>query len=332
MLPGRTRSFFDVIQSDFLMEIVGLFKDFGLKTVRKLQNSPARSFAFLEVTSPEAVQLAVKMRNGIMVKGQRMLVAVSEERRIPEFRRNYVEMPDLELAPNPNGSPVGIGDLVPNPSVQSVPPSTKKNIYAIPVEMRSSSLVLMLRDCFKDLGWLLTISRTCGEAALLVTDTVPQTPFFWAIHLTEESHQNMQKLFSALAKVESQLPFLAEQDVQRGTRCMAECILGEEGGAWNRCWVLEKVGNLAIVFFMDFGRSATVPLNTLRRLDKDDFWKIQPLAQPFMLHEDVFPPQIVARQILEGRLEQKSQMEVHILRFVAKTKQGERSSNSPLGS
>ncbi|KAL8184546.1 UNVERIFIED_CONTAM: hypothetical protein K2H54_019941 [Gekko kuhli] len=296
-----------------ITELVVLFKDFGLKAVRIRQNTPVRSFAFLEVASPEAVQLALQMRNGVMVKGQRMFVAVSEERRGPEYRKNHAEMPDLE--PVPNGLPADKGDLVPKPSVQAVPPSTKKSLYAIPVEMRCSFLTQMLRDCFKDLGWLISISKISGEAALLVTDTVPQTPFFWAIHLTEESLRNMQKLFSALAEVESQMPFLAKQEVQRGTRCMAECILGEEGGAWNRCWVLDKVGNLAIVFFVDFGRSATVPLNALRRLDKDDFWTIQPLAQPFLLHKDVFPPQLVVRQILEGRVVQQSQMEIHILKF-----------------
>ncbi|XP_015274585.1 PREDICTED: tudor domain-containing protein 10 [Gekko japonicus] len=265
------------------VELAVLFKDFGLKAVRIRQNSSAKSFAFLEMASPEAVQLAVQTRNGVMVKGQRMVVAVSEERRSPEYRKNHTEMPDLE--PVPDGLPVGNGDLVPKPGVQTVPPPTKKNLYAIPVEMRCSFLTQMSRDCFKDLGWLRSISSISGEAALLVTDTVPQTPFFWAIHLTEESLRNMQKLFSALAEVESQMPFLTKQEVQRGTRCMAECILGKEGGAWNRCWVLDKVGNLAMVFFVDFGRSATVPLNALRRLDKDDFWTIQPLAQPFVLHK-----------------------------------------------
>ncbi|XP_077181091.1 tudor domain-containing protein 10 isoform X2 [Paroedura picta] len=298
------------------MEIACLFKDFGIKTVRKRQSSSARSFAFLEVASPEAVQLAIQNRNGTIVKGQRMIVAISEERKSPESRKD-MEMPELE--PVPNGLPIGNGDLVPTPSVQTAPPPTKKNLYAVPVEMRCSFLVLMLRDCFKDLGWLIPISRISGEAALLVTDTMPQTPFFWAIHLTEENHRNMQKLFGALAEVESQMPFLSKQEVQQGTRCMAECILGEEGGAWNRCWVLDRVGDLAVVFFMDFGRSATVPLNALRRLDKDDFWTIQPLAQPFMLHEDFFPPQNMARQILEGRVVQQSQMESHILKFITKT-------------
>ncbi|XP_048359450.1 tudor domain-containing protein 10-like [Sphaerodactylus townsendi] len=129
---------------------------------------------------------------------------------------------------------VHLSALVPKSDVEAVPPPKKKSLYAVPLEMRSSFLVQMLRDCFVVPDWLGTICKISGEAALLVTDTVPQTPYFWAIHLTEESHRNMQRLFSILAEVESQMPFLPKQEVQRGTRCMAECIVGEEGTAWNR--------------------------------------------------------------------------------------------------
>lgn len=38
---------------------------------------------------------------------------------------------------------------------------------------------------FRDLGWLATIPSIGGEVGLLVTSTVPQTPFFWAMHITE---------------------------------------------------------------------------------------------------------------------------------------------------
>ena len=53
------------------------------------------------------------------------------------------------------------------------------------MEMRGSFLVLLLRECFRDLGWLATIPSIGGEVGLLVTSTVPQTPFFWAMHITE---------------------------------------------------------------------------------------------------------------------------------------------------
>ncbi|XP_048359489.1 tudor domain-containing protein 10-like [Sphaerodactylus townsendi] len=321
---------FDVTE----VEIAVLFRDFNLKTVKVRQNS-TRSFAFVELASPELALSAIQKLNGIVMKGQRLIVA---EEKNPDPKKNPLEMPDLE--PVFNGLSVVSNALVPKSDVQAVPPPKKKSLYAVPLEMRSSFLVQMLRDCFVVLDWLGSICKISGEAALLVTDTVPQTPYFWAIHLTEESHRDMQRLFSILAEVESQMPFLPKQEVQRGTRCMAECIVGEEGTAWNRnvrqkkdpkptdrplglllsfrCWVVDKVGNLAVVFFMDFGHSATVPLNSLRRLNKDDFWAIQPLAQPFMLHEDVLPPQIMIRQILKGRVVQQSETEAHIAKF-AKT-------------
>lgn len=50
---------------------------------------------------------------------------------------------------------------------------------------RGSFLVLLLRECFRDLGWLATIHGIGGEVGLLVTSIVPQTPFFWAMHVTE---------------------------------------------------------------------------------------------------------------------------------------------------
>lgn len=45
--------------------------------------------------------------------------------------------------------------------------------------------MLLLRECFRDLCWLATIHNIGGEVGLLVTSIVPQTPFFWAMHVTE---------------------------------------------------------------------------------------------------------------------------------------------------
>lgn len=45
--------------------------------------------------------------------------------------------------------------------------------------------MLLLRECFQDLSWLATICNTGGEVGLLVTSIVLQTPFFWAMHITE---------------------------------------------------------------------------------------------------------------------------------------------------
>lgn len=45
--------------------------------------------------------------------------------------------------------------------------------------------MLLLRECFREAGWLATICHTGGDVGLLVTSIVPQTPFFWAMHITE---------------------------------------------------------------------------------------------------------------------------------------------------
>lgn len=56
-----------------------------------------------------------------------------------------------------------------------------------------------------------------------------------------------------------------------------------------RCWVLDRVDSWAVVMFIDFGRSATIPVQSLRSLDSDDFWTIPPLTQPFMLEKGRHP-------------------------------------------
>ncbi|XP_061461950.1 tudor domain-containing protein 10 isoform X2 [Rhineura floridana] len=294
------------------MEMVLLLKEFGVKSVKKCM-SLCSSFVFLELASPEAVQLAVQCLNGSLVRGRRITVAVAEDRRPHEPAKINTGMPDLELV---LCEELGLNsDPVPKADTQILTPSKQKALYAVPIEMRTSFLVHMLKDCFQEVSWLLSIAKVTGKVGLLVMDTIPQSPYFWAIHLTKECHQNMQKLFTALAEVESQVPFLIKQDVHQGTRCLAECVVGNEGNAWNRCWVLEKAEDLAMVFFVDFGHSATVPLNSLRKLDRDEFWKIKPLAQPFALQEGVFPPQVMMRQILEGKVVGQLQREPHILKF-----------------
>lgn len=45
--------------------------------------------------------------------------------------------------------------------------------------------MLLLKECFRDLSWLATVWNVGGEVGLLVTSVVPQTPFFWAMHITE---------------------------------------------------------------------------------------------------------------------------------------------------
>lgn len=56
-----------------------------------------------------------------------------------------------------------------------------------------------------------------------------------------------------------------------------------------RCWVVDRVDSWAVVMFIDFGQLATIPVQSLRSLDSDDFWAIPPLTQPFMLEEGKTP-------------------------------------------
>ena len=43
-----------------------------------------------------------------------------------------------------------------------------------------------------------------------------------------------------------------------------------------RCWVLDRVDPWAVVMFIDFGQLATIPVQSLRSLDSDDFGTIPP--------------------------------------------------------
>ncbi|EPQ08558.1 Tudor domain-containing protein 10 [Myotis brandtii] len=175
---------------------------------------------------------------------------------------------------------------------------------------RGSFLVPLLRECFRDLGWLATICHTGGDVGLLVTSIVPRTPFFWAMHVTETLHQNMQALFSTLAEAEEQQPYLQDAAVQRGARCLAEYHLGTYGRAWNRCWVVDRVDTWAVVLFIDFGQSATLPVQCLRSLDSDDFWTIPPLTQPFMLRKGILSSYQLTHHILKGKITGALKLEV----------------------
>ncbi|KAG8146822.1 hypothetical protein E2320_013909 [Naja naja] len=252
-------------------EIAFLFKDFGIKSLKKHSNS-FKCFAFLDLMSPEAAKLAIQLLNGYLLKGR--------------------PMSDLELVPP---SEYGFTN-----GATRISPVNQRASYAVPMEMRSSFLFHVLNGCFGDANWLSSVAGVAtGEVGLLVTDTFPLMPYFWGMVLNEvckrraspsESCKSMEQLFMALAEAESSLPFLAKEEVQRGTRCLAECDIREESRAWNRCWVLGPVGDRAVVFFVDFGRCTRV-----------------------------FPPQDIRRQILVGKLKGPSQWEPHILKFVAKT-------------
>ncbi|XP_038238372.1 tudor domain-containing protein 10 isoform X2 [Dermochelys coriacea] len=302
----------DMKEEDILL----LLRDFHPQHIKRCQ-AGLRSYAFVDLGSSEQVQAAIQRFSGHLVNGRRLFLSCTgagNGRKDPAETQSTMEMPALERVPR---GELGLSHAkAENKTLQPAPPDAVRQIcYAVPMEMRGSFLALMLKDCFKDLNWLVAIAKLHGKAGLLVTDALPQTPYFWAIHLTEESHSNMHKLFSRLLEEESKQPCLAKQAVQRGTRCMAECILGDDGAAWNRCWVLEKVEDLAVVLFVDFGRSATVPLNSLRKLDEDDIWAIKPLAQPFIFQKEIVSARPIVRQILRGKVVGPSRLEPHILTF-----------------
>ena len=91
-----------------------------------------------------------------------------------------------------------------------------------------------------------------------MTSTVPQTPFFWAMHITEtlqqtlHVQQNMQALFSALAEAEQPQTYLHDLAVQHRTRGLASttwaitdqprtgagCWTTWTPGQWSYSWIL----------------------------------------------------------------------------------------------
>ncbi|MBN3287538.1 TDR10 protein, partial [Polyodon spathula] len=226
----------------------------------------------------------------------------------------------VSLAPDPRKPSKDQSALLSGVTVRE---DRRRFVYAVPTEMRGSTLVHVLSDCFGELGWLQSITELCGEVGLLLTETHPQTPFFWAIHLSEGAHADMLSLFTALAEEEesTRQPFLTKSNVYRGRRCLAELIQTEEKeGAWNRAWVLDVVGVFAgvlragrawvldvvgvfaVVFFVDFGSTATIPVMSLRALEDEAFWKIPPLAQPFMLERDILSPRKLIRAVIKGKV------------------------------
>ncbi|XP_069399621.1 tudor domain-containing protein 10 isoform X1 [Ovis canadensis] len=299
-------------------EIRCLLKDFSPLHVHRVQNG-CRCFAFVDLGSMQKVALAIQALNGKLFHKRKLYVNSSN--RSPKRTPEETERP-RELLISEKASAQGFAGTTAcpqlTPKASGEPCETEKpktSFFAVPMEMRGSFLVLLLRECFRDLGWLATIPSIGGEVGLLVTSTVPQTPFFWAMHITETLYQNMQALFSALAEAEERQPYLQDSAVRRGTRGLAEYHLGDYGPAWNRCWVLDRVDSWVVVMFVDFGRSATIPVQSLRTLDSDDFWTIPPLTQPFMLEKGILSSNQVIHRILKGKITGALNLESHILKF-----------------
>ncbi|XP_004693694.1 PREDICTED: tudor domain-containing protein 10 [Condylura cristata] len=298
-------------------EIRCLLKDFNPLHVHKIQNG-CKCFAFVDLGSMQNVELAIQKLNGKLFHKRKLYVNANKRssRRTQDVAGRPQELPVLEASGAGFAEATACTQLTSKAAGglgKAEKPRTP--FFAVPMEMRGSFLVQLLRECFQDLHWLATVNRVAGEVGLLVTSVVPQTPFFWAMHVTEALHQNMQALFSTLAAAEEQQPYLQDAAAQRGARCLAEHHLGPYGHAWNRCWVLDRVDTWAVVMFIDFGQSATVPVRSLRSLNSDAFWTIPPLTQPFMLEKDILSSHQITHRILKGKITGTLNLEPHILKF-----------------
>uniref|UniRef100_A0A2K5DH75 Tudor domain containing 10 n=1 Tax=Aotus nancymaae TaxID=37293 RepID=A0A2K5DH75_AOTNA len=266
-------------------EILYLLKDFSPLYVHKIQNG-CKCFAFVDLGSMQKVTLAIQELNGRLFHKRKLFVNTSKRppKRTPDVIQQPRAPPVSEKASGEGfGKTTAITQLAPKAPVDLC--ETEKlraAFFAVPLEMRGSFLVLLLRECFRDLSWLALIHSVRGEAGLLVTSIVPKTPFFWAMHITEVWTSN--SLF---------LP--------PPSTLTPDCPLSFPFPL-ARCWVLDRVDTWAVVMFIDFGLLATVPVQSLRSLDSDDFWTIPPLTQPFMLEKDILSSYEVVHRILKGKI------------------------------
>ncbi|XP_054418840.1 LOW QUALITY PROTEIN: tudor domain-containing protein 10 [Pteronotus mesoamericanus] len=184
----------------------------------------------------------------------------------------------------------------------------RTTFFAVPMEVRGPFLVLLVRESPRDLRWLAT-RRAAGGAA------GPQALFFWAMHITETLHQNLQVLFCTQAKTEEQQPYLPDSAMWRGSCCLVRYQLGDCGWAWNRCWVVDTVATWAVVMVIDCSWAATILAESLRSLDSDDLGTVPPLAQPFILEKGILNSNQVIYHILNGNITGALNLELHTLKF-----------------
>ncbi|XP_069796637.1 tudor domain-containing protein 10-like isoform X2 [Narcine bancroftii] len=268
-----------------------------------------KCYAFVNVGDPENVPLAVNHLNNTAFKGCRLVVRGPDQSRSCE---RPVESLELELPPLEKVDKYlsrGTKTLLPSRKASG----RRQTYYAVPLEMRSMMLVEMLSGCFKVTDWIVEIAKIQGEVGLMVMESFPQMPFFWAMNLTPDVYVKMCKLFNVLSKVTDRQPFLRRKDVQRGLRCMAE--YPGVSGEWNRCWTVDVVDHKVILFYVDSGSTACVPAETVKALDDDQFWAIAPLVQPFFLQQGVLGNQKMDGAILKGNVVGFHEAEPHILKF-----------------
>ncbi|XP_072346735.1 tudor domain-containing protein 10-like [Scyliorhinus torazame] len=274
-------------------QILQLFAAFEPLKVHKVVSGP-KCFAFVDVGLAENVALAVSHLNNTIYNGRRLVVRDLCESRGGESSAEVteVELPPLEKVDK--DSSAGSKTL---PVSRRVKDGSTTS-YAVPLEMRSLTVVQMLTSCFKDVGWLAASAKVHGDVGLMVMDSFPHMPYFWAMNLTPETYVKMCQLFNALSVVTQEQPFLKQEEVRRGQRCMAE--FPGEGGEWNRCWIVDVVQSRVILFYVDSGSTACVPAVSVKALDDDRFWAVPPLVQPFVLQGGVLGKSQNGRDHPEG--------------------------------
>ncbi|XP_060676718.1 tudor domain-containing protein 10-like isoform X2 [Hemiscyllium ocellatum] len=287
-------------------QVQKLFAAFEPVTVRKIV-SGLKCYAFVDVGDAENVALAISHLNNTIYNGRRLVVRELCESRGSErwTETTEVELPPLEKV----DKDLSLETLCISRTVKD----GSQISYAIPLEMRSLTLVQMLTNCFKDVGWMAESIKVHGDVGLMVMDTFPHMPYFWAMNLTPETYVKMCQLFNTLSVVTQEQPFLKEEEVRRGQRCVAE--FPGEGGEWNRCWIVDVVESQVILFYVDSGSTACVPASSVKSLDSDEFWAIPPLVQPFVLQQGVMGNRKMDGIILKGRIVGFHEAEPHILRF-----------------
>ncbi|XP_078288060.1 tudor domain-containing protein 10-like [Rhinoraja longicauda] len=259
-------------------QIMQLFAAFEPVRVRRIA-SGLKCYAFVDLGTPQNVMLAVSHLNNTIYSGRRLIVRDLVKPRSCEIPVELLdqELPPLEKIDKDSDEDTG---TLPCPGRTR---DRSETSYAVPLEMRSLLQMEMLSSCFKNTEWIVEISKVRGEVGLMVMETFPQMPFFWAVNLTPETYMKMCQLFNALSVVTQDQPFLKKGEVQRGRRCMAE--YPGDFGDWNRCWIVDVVKSKVVLLYVDSGNTACVPAAAVKALDDDKFWVVPPLVQPFVLHQ-----------------------------------------------
>ncbi|XP_063802902.1 tudor domain-containing protein 10 isoform X1 [Pseudophryne corroboree] len=300
----------DVTKKDLLL----LFDSYNPLSVWRPQNSE-KCIAVVDVTSDEDVIQALTHLNGTMFKGS-CLTVVSMFNELDGVTQSKTEpelppMPALELVPQPDHGDCGDGPA---------DGRAHRNSSMIPAEMSGAFLVSMLKDCYSDLSWLEELVNLSGELALLVTHVYPGIAYFWGVIMNKETCVTLIDLCNSLVQVETQLPYLNKGDVQRGMRCLARVTFAGEERTLCRCWVNDVVSDNAVVFFVDYGLTEVLPVETLKPLNDAQYWHTPPMARPFLLLQGLATSDL-SGNIVKGRICSRCSRQWHIRPFRAFTQE-----------